>query len=309
MLPDMIVYSGIFPVVPTTFSPDGELDLVSQTRAIDYLIDTGAHGLCILANYSEQFSLADDEREQLTALMLKHVAGRVPVVVTTSHYSSRIVAERSRRAQDLGASMVMIMAPYHGATLRVGQVGIKQAFATVADHIDIPILVQDAPMAGTPLSPEFMAELASEIPNVSYFKLEEGAAAVKMRRLLELAGDAVVGPWDGEESITLIPDLEAGATGTMPSCTVIDGLRQTWDLWHAGSRDAAIEAYARVLPMIVYENKIGGLLATKALMAAGGIIASDAPRHPFPALTAQVRTDIVALARRLDLAILRWSAS
>ena len=164
-------------------------------------------------------------------------------------------------------------------------------------------------MAGTPLSPEFMAELASEDPNVSYFKLEEGAAAVKMRRLLELAGDAVVGPWDGEESITLIPDLEAGATGTMPSCTVIDGLRQTWDLWHAGSRDAAIEAYARVLPMIVYENKIGGLLATKALMAAGGIIASDAPRHPFPALTAQVRADIVALARRLDLAILRWSAN
>ena len=111
MLPDMTAYSGIFPVVPTTFSPDGELDLASQTRAIDYLIDTGAHGLCILANYSEQFSLSDAEREQLTALMLEHVAGRVPVVVTTSHYSSRIVAERSRRAQDLGASMVMIMAP------------------------------------------------------------------------------------------------------------------------------------------------------------------------------------------------------
>jgi 2-keto-3-deoxy-L-arabinonate dehydratase len=201
------------------------------------------------------------------------------------------------------------MAPYHGATLRVAEAGIKQAFATIAEAIDIPILVQDAPMAGTPLSPEFMAELASGIPNVSYFKLEEGAAAVKMRRLIDLAGDAVLGPWDGEESITLIPDLEAGATGTMPSCTVVDGLRETWDLWHAGSREVAIKAYSRVLPMIVYENKIGGLLATKALMAAGGIIASDAPRHPFPALTSHVRDEVVALAKRLDLAILRWSAA
>ena len=304
----MTVYSGIFPVVPTTFTESGELDLVSQTRAIDYLIDTGAHGLCLLANYSEQFSLSDAERDALTSLMLEHIAGRVPVVVTTSHYSTRIAAERSRRAQELGASLVMIMVPYHGATLRVAEAGIKQAFATIAAAIDIPILVQDAPMAGTPLSPEFMAELALEIPNVSYFKLEEGAVAVKMRRLIELAGDAVVGPWDGEESITLIPDLEAGATGTMPSCTVIDGLRETWDLWHAGSRDAAIEAYSRVLPMIVYENKIGGLLATKALMAAGGIITSDAPRHPFPALTPHVRDETIALAKRLDLAILRWSA-
>jgi 2-keto-3-deoxy-L-arabinonate dehydratase len=170
------------------------------------------------------------------------------------------------------------------------------------------VLVQDAPMAGTPLSPELMADLALQIPNVSYFKLEEGVAAVKMRQLLELAGDAVVGPWDGEESITLIPDLEAGATGTMPSCSVVDGLRQTWDLWHGGRRDEAIAAYSRVQPMIVYENKIGGLLATKALMAEGGIIASDAPRHPFPPLSPHVRGGLITIAKRLDLAILRWSA-
>jgi dihydrodipicolinate synthase/N-acetylneuraminate lyase len=308
MLQPMAVYSGVFPVVPTTFSVDGELDLGSQLRAIDYLIDTGAHGLCLLANFSEQFSLSDAERDMLTIRMLEHVADRVPVVVTTSHYSTRIAAERSRRAQDAGASMVMLMAPYHGATLRVGPDGIRAAFATIAEQIDIPVLVQDAPMAGTPLSPELMADLALQIPNVSYFKLEEGVAAVKMRQLLELAGDAVVGPWDGEESITLIPDLEAGATGTMPSCSVVDGLRQTWDLWHGGRRDEAIAAYSRVQPMIVYENKIGGLLATKALMAEGGIIASDAPRHPFPPLSPHVRSGLIAMAKRLDLAILRWSA-
>ena len=126
MLVPMTTYSGIFPIVPTTFTDDGELDAESQMRAVDYLIDAGSHGLCLLANYAEQFSLDDSEREALTVSMLGHVAGRVPVIVTTSHYSSRVVAARSRSAQDAGASMVMIMAPYHGATLRASEDSIPE---------------------------------------------------------------------------------------------------------------------------------------------------------------------------------------
>src|ERR1700761_2304692 len=100
-------YTGVFPVVPTIFTETGELDLDGQKRCLDFMIDSGADGLAILANFSEQFSLGDDERERLTGLILDHVAGRVPVIVTTTHYSARICAERSRRAQHQGAAMVM----------------------------------------------------------------------------------------------------------------------------------------------------------------------------------------------------------
>ena len=82
-------YRGIFPVVPTTFTDTGELDLASQKRAVDFMIDAGSDGLCILANFSEQFAITDDERDVLTRTILDHVAGRVPVIVTTSHYSTR----------------------------------------------------------------------------------------------------------------------------------------------------------------------------------------------------------------------------
>ncbi|CAN5723716.1 dihydrodipicolinate synthase family protein [soil metagenome] len=302
----MTVHRGIFPIVPTAFSEAGELDMASQARAVDYLIDAGAHGLCILANYSEQFSLSDAERETLSMLILDHVAGRVPVIVTTSHYSSRIAAERSRRAQEAGAAMVMLMPPYHGASIRVGEQAIREAFARVADAIDIPIMVQDAPMAGTPLSAALLARLAREIPQVAYFKLENGVAADKLRALIALGGESIVGPFDGEESITLIPDLEAGATGTMPGGTTVDALRETWDLWHQGRRDEAVAAYERALPLIVYENKLCGLMATKVLMAEGGILASEQPRHPFAPLSAPVREGLLAMARRLDLLVLRW---
>ncbi|MBE0702141.1 MAG: dihydrodipicolinate synthase family protein, partial [Afipia sp.] len=72
-------HRGIYPVVPTTFTEAGQLDLPSQKRCVDFMIDAESNGLCILANFSEQFALSDDERELLTRMLIEHVAGRVPV--------------------------------------------------------------------------------------------------------------------------------------------------------------------------------------------------------------------------------------
>ena len=300
-------YKGVFPVVPTTFNEAGGLDLPSQLRCVDFMIDAGSTGLCILANFSEQFVLSDDEREVLTAAILKHVTGRVPVIVTTTHFGTKICAERSRRAQDAGAAMVMVMPPYHGATIRVTEEKIYEFYAALSDSIDIPIMIQDAPVSGTPLSAAFLARMAKEIKNVCYFKIETPGAASKLRELIRLGGDAIEGPWDGEEAITLLPDLEAGATGAMTGGAYPDGIRKIMDAWAEGRRDDATAEYTRWLPLINYENRQGGILTAKALMKAGGIIACEAPRHPFPAMHPEVRKGLIETARRLDPLVLRWT--
>jgi 4-hydroxy-tetrahydrodipicolinate synthase len=297
---------GVFPVVPTIFDDRGELDLDGQRRAADFMIDAGSQGLCILANFSEQFVLADDERERIMEVMLHHVAGRVPVIVTTTHFSSRICAERSRRAMAAGAAMVMVMPPYHGATIRVSEAGIFDFYRIVSDAIDIPIMIQDAPVAGTPLSAAFLARMAREIPQVSYFKIETPQAAAKLREVIALGGSSVVGPWDGEEAITLLADLEAGATGAMTGGGYPDGIRQITDPWFAGRREEAVAAYGRWLPLINHENRQCGLAACKALMQAGGVIACDALRHPIAPLHPAARASLIDMARRLDAMVLRW---
>ena len=299
-------HTGIYPVVPTTFDEYGALDLPSQMRAIDFMIDAGSDGLCILANFSEQFVLSDEEREILTTAILKHVAGRVPVIVTTTHYSSDVCAKRSRAAQDQGAAMVMIMPPYHGATFRVPELGIQGFFQRVSDAIDIPIMIQDAPAAGTPLSAPFLARMATEIAQVSYFKIETAGAAQKLRDIIRLGGDAIEGPWDGEEAITLLADLDGGATGTMTAGAYPDGLRPIIHDYLAGNREAAVERYNRWLPLINYENRQCGLLACKALMKEGGVIACEAPRHPIMPLSPETRAGLMDVARRLDPMVLRW---
>ncbi len=299
-------HRGVYPVVPTTFTAFGELDLPSQLRCVDFMIDAGSDGLCILANYSEQFALSDDERELLTREILGHVAGRVPVIVTTTHYATRICAARSRRAQDMGAAMVMVMPPYHGATIRVAQAGIEAFLRELSDAIDIPIMIQDAPVSGTPLSAPFLARMAREIEQVAYFKIETPGAAAKLRELLRLGGDAIEGPWDGEEGITLFADLDAGATGSMTGGGYPDGIRQILSPWVAGRRAEALAAYGRWLPLINHENRQCGLLAAKALMLEGGVIACDAPRAPFPPMLPAARAGLLEIARGLDPLVLRW---
>ena len=300
------LYAGIVPIAPTPFSESGEIDIDGQRRVLDCMIDQKVDGICILANYSEQFLLTDDERSTLLDVCMSHVAGRMPVIVTCSHFSTRIAAARSRAAATAGAAMLMLMPPYHGATLRADENGALEHFARVADAAGVPIMVQDAPLSGMNLSVPFLARLARAIPLVRYFKIEVPGSASKLRSLIEAGGDTIAGPFDGEESITLMADLDAGATGTMPSALLPDLIKPVFEHHRAGRRKEAAAAYARILPLINFENRQCGLRATKTVMAAGRVIASDAVRHPLEALHPATKAGLLELARELDPLALHW---
>src|SRR5580765_1118061 len=200
-------FAGIFPIAPTPFTGSGAIDVDGQKRVVDCMIDQGVDGICILANYSEQFLLTDEERATLLDVCITRVGGRVPVIVTCSHFSTRVASERARAAAAAGAAMLMLMPPYHGATLRADEKGTLEHFAQVAEAAGLPIMYQDAPLSGATVSVAFLVRLAREVPAVRYFKIEVAGSASKLRALMEQGGDAIAGPFDGEESITLMADL------------------------------------------------------------------------------------------------------
>ncbi|PSC06156.1 dihydrodipicolinate synthase family protein [Alsobacter soli] len=299
-------YRGVFPVAPTPFTASQDLDLDGMKRVLDCMIDQGVDGICILANYSEQFLLSDEERDVLLDLSLSHVAGRVPVIVTCSHFSTRIAAARAKRAAQAGASMIMMMPPYHGTGLRADEKGVIEHFAKISEAAGVPIMVQDAPLSGVTLSVPFLARLAREVPGVTYFKIETPFAAAKLRGLIAAGGEAIVGPFDGEEAITLMADLDAGATGTMSSALLPDLIKPVVEHHREGRRDEAKAAYARILPLINYENRQCGLRATKTVMMEGGVIKSDAVRHPLEPMHPDTRKGLLELANDLQPLALRW---
>jgi 4-hydroxy-tetrahydrodipicolinate synthase len=299
-------YHGVFPIAPTPFTESGAVDREGQKRVLDCMIDQGVDGICILANYSEQFLLTDEERDELLVLCLEHVGGRVPVIATCSHFSTRIAAARSARAAELGAAMIMLMPPYHGATLKAADQGIYEHFARVAEAAGLPVMVQDAPLSGVDLPVDLLVRMATGIERVAYFKVETPMAAAKLRQLIEAGGSAIEGPFDGEESITLMADLAAGATGTMPSALLPDLIRPAVEHYRGGRIEDAAAQYDRILPLINFENRQCGLRACKMVMAEGGVIGSDRVRHPLAPLHPATRAELLRLAGQLDPVALRW---
>ncbi|MEV8466990.1 dihydrodipicolinate synthase family protein [Fluviibacterium sp. DFM31] len=298
--------TGILPVAPTPFHADGRIDIDGMRRVLDCMIDQGVDAICILANYSEQFLLSDEERAALTRASLEHVAGRVPVIVTVSHFATEIVTTRAREAEALGAAMLMMMAPYHGVGLVPPDAGIFEHFQAASDAVTIPIVVQDAPISGATLSVPLLVRMAREIDNVSYFKMETPFAADKLAALIEAGGDHILGPFDGEEAATLLADLDAGCTGTMTSALQPEKIRPIVTRYRAGDTDAALEQWKLCLPLINHENRQCGLRAAKTVMMAGGVIKSDHIRHPLKPMTARTRERLLSLAGELDLIALKW---
>ena len=298
--------SGVLPVAPTIFHSDGSLDLDGQARVMDLMVDQGSDAICILANFSEQFVMTDEERRISTELCLKQVKGRVPVIVTCSHFSTQIASLRAKHAADHGAAMLMLMPPYHGAALQADEAMMIEHFAAVARVSGLPIMVQDAPLSGVKLSVPFLTRLAEEVPLVSYFKIEVAFAAQKLRDLIAAGGASVVGPFDGEESITLMADLDAGASGSMCSAMIPDLIKPIITAHRGGERAKASALYKNLLPLINYENRQCGLRSAKAVFMEGGVIKSDHVRHPLRALHPETRKGLLELAREANPLALRW---
>ena len=299
------VYQGIWPVAPTPFSADGVVDYEGMIRVLDCMIDQGVDGICILANFSEQFLISDAEREQLTRVCLEHAGERIPLIVTISHFATDIAVTRAKFAKQLGAEAVMMMAPYHGALLKGTAEQTYEQLARVGD-VGIPIMIQDAPLSGVELPVDFLIRVAKTIDMVKMFKIECAGAAAKLRVLVDEGGGAIEAPFDGEEAITLLADLDAGARGSMTSALIPDLIRPVIFAHLEGRRDEAVEGYSRLLPVINHENRQCGFRAAKEAMVEGGVIKSAFCRHPIAPLHPQTRQALIELMTPYDPVVLRW---
>ena len=157
------------------------------------MIDAGSTGLCILANFSEQFVLSDAERDVLTRAILAHVAGRVPVIVTTTHYATQICIAQppGRTARCRHGDGDAALSRRHLPRVRRAGRGLLPAPVGRHQHPD-----HGAGRAGgrhADVRP-FLARMAQNIANLKYFKLEMPGAASKMRELIRLSGAAIEGP-------------------------------------------------------------------------------------------------------------------
>ena len=298
-------YHGMWPVAPTPFHENGEVDYEGMNRVIDCMVDQKVEGICILANYSEQFLISDEEREKLTKLCMKKIDGRVKTIVTVSHFATDIVRPRAELAKSFGADIIMMMPPYHGALLKGNPDQIFEQFNEIS-KVGIPIMIQDAPLSGIDLSVPLLTKMINEIENLTCFKIESTQAASKIRALINNCSERLDAPFDGEESITLYADLEAGISGSMSSALLPEKIAPVIDHFWNNEKDKAEEIYNNILPLINFENRQCGFRATKTVMKEGGVIKSDFCRDPIKPLDQDTKNLLLKFAKKYDLLTYKW---
>jgi 4-hydroxy-tetrahydrodipicolinate synthase len=275
-------FEGVFPILNTTFSSDGALDLESQQRLVDHLLQSGVHGLGLLANASEGYTLASEERTFILKLVGKQVAGRIPLVVSSGHSGTDVAVQLSREAEDLGASALMVLPPSY---MKTDADGLMFFFDAISRAVGIPIMVQDAPlMTQVAMPPGLLARMARDIEHVRLVKVEAPPTAPKVTAVLADSDLVVFGGLNGQ---FLIEEVERGARGTMPGSDMAPLYVDIWKRLSMGDRTGAWQVFTRALPLIRFELQPGlGVAAMKQNLLAAGVIRSARVRHPTATLDA-----------------------
>ena len=181
-------FQGVYVALSTPMSPDGTVDLGTLESFVDYLItDGGIQGLVPLGSTGEYYALNDAERNDVSRVVLKTAAGRVPVLIGTNAGSTREVIRLSQAAQDAGAEGVLLAPPYYSLPTPTE---LYDHFATVDSAIDLPIMLYNYPArTGVDLTPDLVEELA-ELKNVAYIK-ESTGDSTRVSEIIRRCGDKI----------------------------------------------------------------------------------------------------------------------
>lgn len=291
--------TGIYNITPTPFQPDGSLDESSLKRLTTFTRGTGVNGMTILGVLGEADKLTEAERDRVTSLVIQTAGEGFPICVGTTHAGTDGCIAYSRRAQELGAKAVMVAPP---KLARANDAALERHYVAVAEAVDIPVVVQDFPPAvgGITMSVELIARLAAASPRLSFLKLEDEPAPMKISQILAANKDVKI--FGGLGGMMFLEELRHGAIGTMTGFAFPEILVDILARFTAGDLDGATAVFYQFLPIIRFENQPRiNLALRKHIYQRRGVIADARVRSPYTPVDAATLADLDDILRRLDL--------
>ena len=288
-------FQGVIPILATPFHDDERLDMESWHRLLEFMAGLGVDGLTILGVLGESNRLNDHEREALISSAVKVVAGRVPIIVGTSHTGTTAARYLSSMAQDLGAAAVMVMP---GKEAVPNDDRIIETYQCTTDGLTIPIVLQDHPASSeVHFSIPLMLRLVREAPSIRCIKEEAVPTAPKIRQLREGMGDRPLPILTGLGALYAPFDLEAGSDGFNTGFAFPEVLMAMVGAARAADWPRVHDIYARFAALIVFEQQ-PGVAVRKELLRRRGLIQSARARHPGATIAPPAAAQLDALLAR-----------
>ncbi len=293
---------GVYLITVTPFQDNGELDLASTDRMVDFLLEKGVTGWTVLGIMGEAPKLTAEESRVFVRQVLRRVGGKIPVIVGASAPGFAPMRELSHSVMELGAAGVMVAPPH---TVRTDD-QIVAYFDMVQETLgpDTPWCLQDHPVAtGVQMSAGVIQRILRQSSTCVMLKHEDCPGLAKLSAIQgaiargDLPSVSILCGNGG--GLFLPEELSRGAHGAMTGFAYPEMMVDVVRAHLGGDVERAHDLFDAYLPLARYEQQNGiGLAVRKHLFWQRGIIASAAVRKPGPKLNTADLADIERLVRR-----------
>lgn len=291
--PDPSSIRGAITPLVTPFHADGELDLESIGRLIDWQLEQGSHGISVGGSTGEPTSQTIAERLEVMRTAAAAIDGRGPFLPGTGSARLDETLELTAAAQQLGAAAALIVTPYYG---RAQQQGLYEWYARIATELpEMPIIVYNVPIrAAVDISPATVARLRRDFPNVVGIK-ETTKDFEHVSYVLDQCGTDFIA-LSGIE-LLCYPMLALGGSGHL-SCVGNFAPRpvaELYDAFAAGDQARAQQLHYDLHPLVDAAFAETNPVPAKWIMERLGLLPSGFAREPLAPLAAATQERVVAL--------------
>lgn len=160
------MFKGSYVALITPFR-DGEVDENALKHLVDWHIAEGTHGIVPVGTTGESPTLSHGEHEFVVENVVRHTAGRVPVIAGAGSNNTKEAIHLARHAKKVGADGILVVTPYYN---KPTQAGLKAHYEAINEAADLPIIIYNIPPRSViDMSPQTMGELA-KLKNIAGVK-------------------------------------------------------------------------------------------------------------------------------------------
>lgn len=283
------MFKGSMPALITPFTSDGELDLDTLKKLIDWHIDQGSHGLVPVGTTGESPTLTHDEHRLVVEEVVKVVAGRVPVIAGAGSNSTREGIGLVQHAAEVGADAALVVTPYYN---KPTQTGLLAHYTALTEAVDLPIIIYNIPGRSViDMTPETMGELA-KLPGIIGVKDATGRLERVSQQRMTCGKDFI--QLSGEDATALGFNAHGGVGCISVTANVAPKLcAEFQEATLRGDYAKALEYQDKLMPLHVAIFIEPGLVGAKYAMSRLGLC-SDRVRLPLTPLCDSTREKIDA---------------
>ncbi|MCY4167190.1 MAG: 4-hydroxy-tetrahydrodipicolinate synthase [Rhodobacter sp.] len=270
---------GSLPALVTPFR-NGDLDIESLGRLVEWQIESGSNGLVPVGTTGESPTLSHEEHDLVVETVVNAAAGRVPVVAGAGSNSTAEAVRLARAAERAGADAVLVVTPYYN---KPTQFGLVAHFTAVHDACGLPIIIYNIPPRSVvDMIPDTMGQLA-KLPRIVGVKDATGdLARVSMQRMA-CGGDFI--QLSGEDATAHGFNAQGGVGCISVTANIAPALcAELQDACSRGDYARALELQDLLMPLHVAIFTEPGVCGAKYGLSLLGRCA-DTVRSPLTTLT------------------------